>query len=151
MNPIYFAYGSNMKTDRMIKRVPSARPLGYATLLDNKLVFNKISNDGSGKGNVVDANDSIVLGVLFEIDEQDVKKLDEFEKGYEKQDITVLGDDERQISAFTYVSKQTKNGLLPYDWYIELIIQGAAENRLPQDYIDSLKKFESKPDTRKKK
>lgn len=35
--------------------------------------------------------------------------------------------------------------------YLELIIQGAEENKLPKDYIDDLRKFESKPDTRKKK
>jgi len=150
MSPIYFAYGSNMKTDRMTRRVPSAKPLGYAKLMDKKLVFNKISSDGSGKTNIVDAKNGVVLGVLFEIDEEEIVKLDDIEKGYEKQDITVLGNDDKPLRAFTYVSTQTKDGLKPYDWYLNFLIEGADENELPKGYVDSLRMFESVPDTRKK-
>jgi gamma-glutamylcyclotransferase len=151
MRKVYFAYGSNMKTDRMTKRVPSAKPLSYAKLMDKKLTFNKISSDGSGKTNIVDSENNVVLGVLFEVDEKDIMKLDAIEKGYEKQDVTVLGTDGQQIHTFTYVSAQTKDGLKPYDWYLNFLIEGAEENKLPKDYVDYLRGFESVPDTRKKK
>ena len=150
MSQVYFAYGSNMKTDRMTKRVPSAKPLGYAKLVGKKLVFNKISSDGSGKTNIVRSKNSVVLGVLFEVNETDIVKLDGIEKGYKKQDITVLGNNDKPLHAFTYVSTQTKDGLKPYDRYLNFLVQGAEENGLPKDYVDSLRKFESMLDTRKK-
>ena len=151
MSAIYFAYGSNMKIDRMTKRVPSAKPAGYARLVDKKLAFNKISTDGSGKTIIVDAKNSIVLGVLFEVNEDEIVNLDDAEKGYERQNIVVLNNDGQQIHAFTYISAQTNNDLKPYDWYLKFLIDGAHENNLPKDYIESLKRLESMPDLRKKK
>jgi gamma-glutamylcyclotransferase (GGCT)/AIG2-like uncharacterized protein YtfP len=148
---IYFAYGSNMKTNRMTKRVPSAKPVGYAKLIGKKLAFNKISTDGSGKTNIVDSENSVVLGVLLEVDEKDITKLDDIEKGYENQGITVIGTDGQQLQAFTYVSTQTNDGLKPYDWYLKFLVEGAEENKLPKDYVDYLRSFESMPDSRKKK
>jgi len=149
----YFAYGSNMKIDRITasERAPSARMLGRAKILDKKLVFNKISTDGSGKGNVIDSPSSLVWGVLFEINERDIESLDHAERGYDKQDIAVIDESGNSIDAFTYISSKIDNNLKPYDWYLTLIIQGADENDLPKEYVDDLRKFESKPDTRKKK
>jgi gamma-glutamylcyclotransferase (GGCT)/AIG2-like uncharacterized protein YtfP len=151
MSAIYFAYGSNMKVDRMTKRVSSAKPLGYAKLLEKRLAFNKISDDKSGKTNIVDSKNSFVLGVLFEVDKTGIEKLDEFEKGYERQAVTVLGTDDQKIHAFAYVSTQTDDSLNPYDWYLKLLIDGAEENNLPKDYVDYLRSFKSVPDTRKRK
>ena len=151
MGKIYFAYGSNMKIDRMSKRAPSTKLLGYAKIRDHQLVFNKISRDGSGKANIVESNSSVVFGVLFDIEEQDILRLDDYEKGYDKQDITVIDHDERPLNAFTYISTQVKEGLIPFDWYLEMILQGAIENKLPKYYVENLRKFESVPDIRKKK
>lgn len=150
MSLIYFAYGSNMKIDRVTKRVPSAKTFGYAKLMDKKLVFNKISTDGSGKANIIDSKNNVVVGVLFDLDKDEIMKLDEIEKGYERQDVTVFGNDEIPIHAFTYISTQTNDELIPYDWYLNFLIDGADENLLPKDYIDCLRRFDSMPDTRKK-
>src|SRR3989304_2152018 len=134
MSQIYFAYGSNMKIERITKRAPSVRVLGRARILDKQLAFNKISTDGSGKANIVDASSIFVWGVLYEIDECDIPKLDDTEKGYDKQNIVVMGDNERPFRAFTYIATRTKEGLIPYDWYLKLIIQGAEDNKLPKEY-----------------
>ncbi|WKZ37742.1 MAG: gamma-glutamylcyclotransferase family protein [Anaerolineales bacterium] len=149
----YFAYGSNMKIDRITadERAPSARKIGRAKMLDKKLVFNKISTDGSGKGNIIVSPSNSVWGVLFEINEREIQNLDRAEGGYYKQDITVIDEDGNSTDAFTYISSKTDDNLKPYDWYLELIIEGADECDLPKEYIDDLRKFESKPDTRKKK
>jgi gamma-glutamylcyclotransferase len=151
MSAIYFAYGSNMKVDRMTERVPSAHPVGYAKLAGNKLAFNKVSKDGSGKTNIVDSKNDVVFGVLFEVDEDQIANLDDIEQGYERKNIMVLGSNEQEIHVFTYISNQTNNDLKPYDWYLKFLVNGAEENNLPRDYVDFLKDFESVPDTRKKK
>jgi len=139
-----------MKTDRMTERVPSAIPLGYARWMDKKIAFNKISSDRSGKTNIIDSENSVVLGVLFGVDEKDIAKLDEFEKGYERKEVTVLSADDQLIHAFTYISSQTNDVLKPYDWYLDLLIQGAEENGLPDEYVENLRKVVSMPDPRKK-
>lgn len=45
----YFAYGSNMLTERLIARTPSARPVGTSLLPGHRLTFHKRGRDGSGK------------------------------------------------------------------------------------------------------
>ncbi len=48
---VYLAYGSNMSTARLRKRMPSCKPLGIATLPGHALRFHKRSMDKSGKCN----------------------------------------------------------------------------------------------------
>ncbi len=149
----YFAYGSNMKIDRITsaERAPSARKLGPGKILDKKLMFNKISTDGSGKGNIVVSPSNSVWGVLFEINEREIQNLDRAERGYDKQDITVIDENGNSIDAFTYISSRIDNNLKPYDWYLAIIIKGADENDLPKEYVDDLRNIVSIPDHRKKK
>jgi len=149
----YFAYGSNMKIDRITadERAPSARKLGLAKIQDKKMVFNKVSTDGSGKGNIIVSLSNLVWGVLFEINEREIQNLDRAEGGYYKQDITVVDENGNSTEAFTYISSKTDNNLKPYDWYLALIIEGADENDLPKEYVDELRKTLSIPDPRKKK
>ena len=82
---IYFAYGSNMSVARLSKRAPSAAPIETGLLYGHKLIFHKISKDGSGKcdafetGNPVDC----LHGVLYKIDPAHRHLLDEIEmSGY---------------------------------------------------------------------
>jgi gamma-glutamylcyclotransferase len=151
MRRIYFAYGSNMKVERLIKRAPSAKTLGRAIISDKQVVFNKLSKTGSGKANIVDTPRKTTWGVLFEIDVTDIPKLDNAEEGYKRQNILVVDDNQISVRAFTYVAMKKKDGLKPFDWYLTLMIQGAKENNLPKDYVENLRKFVSVPDPSKKK
>lgn len=148
---LYFAYGSNMKAERMSKRISSAKVIGRARIIDKRVSFNKKSDDGSGKANLVDAPSNVVWGVVFQLEESEIPKLDNTEKGYVKHNVSVVGDDRTLIQAFTYVASKTDDELMPYDWYVMLIIQGAEENHLPKDYIEALKKVASKPDPKRQK
>ena len=77
---VYFAYGSNMSTARLRKRMPSCKPLGIATLPGHALRFHKRSKDKSGKCNAfASGNDNSVIGVLFSFDPAERAKLDEAE------------------------------------------------------------------------
>jgi gamma-glutamylcyclotransferase len=151
MSKVYFAYGSNMSSAWLIRRTPSAKALGLARVADKKLVFNKISINSSGKANIVDAPMEAVWGVLFEIDENDIPNLDNAEKGYDRQSIAVTDLEGHQIQAFTYVSTQTNDELIPYDWYLSLVIEGAGEYNLPKSYQEKLRSFPTKPDPKKAK
>jgi hypothetical protein len=63
----YFAYGSNMLTERLRRRVPSTKPIGPARLDGFELRFHKRGADGSAKCDVVAGGDGSVHGVLFKI------------------------------------------------------------------------------------
>ena len=139
MKTLVFAYGSNMKTDRMIKRVPSARVVGKAFIANKKILCNKKSKDGSGKANIMDSPGDVVWGVLYEIDSEQLSNLDRIEGGYNRITIDVTLHNGKQVEAQTYHSDDLLNNSVPFDWYKNIIIQGACEHKLPQDYIDYLK------------
>ncbi|RMD60293.1 MAG: gamma-glutamylcyclotransferase, partial [Planctomycetota bacterium] len=46
---LYFAYGSNMSTPRLRRRVSRAVPVATARLPGCRLAFHKLGADGSGK------------------------------------------------------------------------------------------------------
>ena len=48
-----FCYGSNMNTLRITERCSGANFISTAKVIGWKLVFNKISKDGSGKANLI--------------------------------------------------------------------------------------------------
>ena len=76
---IYFAYGSNMLTERlrMRKRCPSAEPIGVAEAQGYRLVFKKESEDGSSKATLARGEHSDkVYGVLFQINKAELGRLD---------------------------------------------------------------------------
>ena len=50
---IYYAYGSNMSSARLVERVPGARTLGPAQLEQWRLLCTKPGADGSGKVNLI--------------------------------------------------------------------------------------------------
>ena len=146
----YFGYGSNMLTRRLRARVPSATPVGPGRLPSYRLHFHKRSRDGSGKCNIVPAENSLVHGVLFEVNPAELDALDEAEqrgRGYERRDLTVRGPTS-PVEAFAYVAQPAyvEDALLPYDWYRALVLAGAREHGLPPAYVDQLAAVRSYPD-----
>jgi len=145
MSTLYFAYGSNMVTAQMQERIASAQVYGVGSLKGWKVICNKRSKDGSGKANLVQAEGHLTWGVLYEIDEADLEKLDRIEGGYQR--ITVTIDTEQSIptSAETYISEDVTDHPVAYDSYKALIIAGAEEHHLPRAYITSLQELPERP------
>jgi hypothetical protein len=138
---VYFAYGSNMSTDRLRERMPSCKPTGIATLSGHVLRFHKRSTDKSGKCNAfASGNDSSVIGVLFNFDPAERAKLDEAEgvgSGYERAMVTVINEKGRRRKVLTYLAMPDyiDNSLKPYGWYKDFVLAGAREHDLPPEYI----------------
>ncbi len=139
----YFAYGSNMLTERLRARVSSAQPVGRARLLSHSLHFHKRSEqDGSSKGDAyfTGNEDDVVWGVIFEIADCQKPDLDRCEglgHGYEEQDVTVIDSDGNPQRAYMYVAAESHiaPALHPYTWYKRLVVDGAREHGLPDDYV----------------
>lgn len=139
---LIFAYGSNIKLNRLTKRVPSARKVSNAFLPGYKLICNKVSKDGSAKANIIKTDNlaELVWGVLFSINSNEKTLLDKAEglgKGYNEDTFTFFDETNTSYTAQIYIadSSSIDNTLLPYDWYKEFIVSGAIQNKLPAEYI----------------
>lgn len=143
MSFLYFAYGSNMLSSRLIARCPSARVIGTASAANHALEFSKKSKDGSGKATLVSQKTAIhTPGVLFEIDAGERNALDKFEgagKGYDRINEFSVTTSEETVNATTYLASATQNDLLPFDWYLAVVIAGALEHELGDDHHNLLR------------
>ncbi len=151
---IYFAYGSNMFTYRLEKRVGRVEILGSGKLHQYKLLFNKKSVDGSLKANAFFTGkpEDVIIGVLFKINpskKEDLDKLEGLGKGYDQKEVEIESNGGKQVKAFTYVANpiDLTEGNHPYDWYLEFIKQGAEEHSLPEEYKKNISATPTKIDT----
>jgi cation transport regulator ChaC len=143
---LYFAYGSNMSTQRLRERVPESIPIGSAVLNDYIFACNKSSRDGSGKGNIIEKAGGKTWGILYQIPISKLTILDHYEVGYIRIEVvTEFGN--RPTKAITYISTHFTDEL-PFDWYMKYVIDGAKEHNLPDAYIIELEKMPVKIDSR---
>lgn len=141
----YFAYGSNMLNERLRARVKSAANPRRVTVQGYNLCFSKRSSDGSGKCAIIktgSAND-VVHGVVFDVEDAEIGKLDRAEGvgyGYTRDDTFMLNVDEvsQQVTVYLAESSYIDNALRPYRWYRDLVLAGAEQHSLPQDYVARL-------------
>lgn len=137
----YFAYGSNMLEDKIIGRCKSARFSRVAKLDNYCLKFNKISIDGSGKANIEKSRSDFVWGVVYEMSNEDINKLDVFEKGYQRTEISLIDRNGIVMIAQTYISEKVNEELRPTKQYLKEVVDGAIMHKLPEEYIMHLKLF----------
>lgn len=148
----YFAYGSNMFTYRLEKRVGRVEIIGIGKLPKHSLRFNKVSIDGSLKANISLNDKDEVFGIIFKINPNKKEELDKAEglgKGYVQQEVEVeIIQTQEKINAFTYMADTIDDSgvNMPYDWYLELITIGAEEHKLPSEYLDRIKFISTKQD-----
>jgi cation transport regulator ChaC len=148
---LYFAYGSNMFTRRLIapNRTPSAVAAGTGFVAGRRFTFDKVSKDGSGKCDIEPGNPADrVYGVLFRIVQGEVEALDRAEglgAGYRKETVQVVTAD-RTITAIAYVATEKEPACKPYSWYKAFVVAGAAEHGLPSAYIEHLRTIPAKLD-----
>ena len=150
----YFAYGSNLCTNRLRRRnVSSAVFVAIGSLPEYILRFHKRSNDGSGKCNAFYTGKEAdkVIGVIYEIDPVEKKWLDDAEgldRGYQE-DVVDIRTQEAALRCFTYIAEGSyiDDSLKPYDWYHDIVVAGAREQNLPKSYIQAtILSVESVPD-----
>lgn len=133
----YFAYGSNLKRNRLRERVGFVHTYHKGFIKDYSLVFNKKSIDESSKANIR-SNGSKVWGVCYELDDDGYEKLKGHEEGYNERDVAVYDEEDKLfIIAKTFTSKQISENAPKKD-YVKLIIEGAKENDLPETYIQQV-------------
>ncbi|MES9968705.1 MAG: gamma-glutamylcyclotransferase family protein [Candidatus Thiodiazotropha sp.] len=145
---LYFSYGSNMSSRRLLSRVPSAEYVTTALLPGHDLRFHKKSLDGSAKCDAfATRNDEhAVRGVIYRIAESHKASLDRIEglgKGYEEKTVEILASTDEILVAYTYYATFIDHRLKPYHWYKQHVLTGALEYALPERYIDRLHRIEA--------
>jgi hypothetical protein len=139
---LYFAYGSNLLRERLLARCPSLVFEGRGVLADHGLRFDKISTDTSGKGNFEAAAGEVVHGVLWRIPRTDLDRLDGHEgvgNGYQQCVVPVEAESGDVEQSICYQATRREPGLRPFDWYLALVIAGAMQQQLPDDYIKRIR------------
>jgi len=135
---LYAAYGSNLHPARLADRVSSAQLLGTAFLPRWSLYFHKRSRDESGKCNIL-AGDNGVYFAIFEVSAEDKLALDKIEglgNGYSDISLSIPGFG--NCASYTAEETHIDDSLWPYDWYKELVLEGARFHGFPGDYLNEI-------------
>ena len=153
----YFAYGSNLLTERLRQRGlnPTNPRRAYAD--DRIIEFSKPSMDKSGKATLRLKAGNRTPGVLFKISKTELKKLDDYEgagKGYDRYGRFPihLPESNKIVYAVAYLATCPNSNLKPYDWYIALVIAGVIEHGLDDNHLIMLwnEPYLSDPNYRRK-
>ena len=117
-------------------------------LKNYKLEFNKVSNiiPGAVFANIELEEDEIVEGILYDISEADILKLDQFEKfpdHYEKIWVDIYLNNSTLEKAIAYIAHldMVKNGLKPSREYIDHLLKGC--DCLSEDYCNKLRSIKT--------
>ena len=139
----YFAYGTLLDIDYMRQLCPSARPVGVMRLDGFELGFAKCA-DPSRAGCTLEAVPGhSVWGVQYELSDADMTKLDAAsgvpQGHWARKQVTVLDAEGKAVETTTYVIPRASGPHAPPDAYVSHIYTGAAQFKLPSDYIARLR------------
>ena len=120
----YFAYGSNLNPDQIKDRCPSVT-FGEKAILNHYLLsFVSFSHNwGGGLATVIPYFDKKVDGFLYYLNSEDIIKLDSFESGYCKIQLS-LKTSSGDKNAFTYAYQGNLYQSKPSERYLTTIKNG---------------------------
>lgn len=155
---LYFAFGSNLSTEQMLRRCPSSTPIGLGHLPGMKWIINS-----RGYANVVadDKKDGVgIYGLLYLLPPQDEDSLDMYENvpwAYNKftKEVTRVTNEKGQkiegeetLSALVYIDVERTTGDLPNAEYVVRMETGIKECveewGMGEDYAASLREWLTK-------
>ena len=130
----YFAYGSNLNQKQMRERCPDSQPTFVATLPNYKLVFVGWSRQWrGGVASIRPFRGEKVLGAIYEISEQCLRRLDRYEgypDNYNHLKVTVFNEDGEPVEAITYIKAGQSEETKPSSEYLSIVQQGYRDWRI---------------------
>ncbi|XP_050463249.1 gamma-glutamylcyclotransferase-like [Cataglyphis hispanica] len=151
---LYFAYGSNLLAKRIHLNNPTAKMKDIGYIKNFRLDFQRYSKRWHGaSATIVETKNSIVWGVIWELDKCNLPTLD-CQEGVQDNIYHVMSVNVETLNGTTLncrVYQQCNNPKeyikpadLPIDrrpspLYLNMILKGAQENNIPDDYIEFLK------------
>jgi len=145
----YFAYGSNMQSDTLhgrrgiaFRRAVAVRAPGWRVVFDKPPLL----PIGEAFANIVPDPDAAALGVAFEVDEEDLAHI-ELSEGVllgnyrrvrlQVEPLATLADPPQ--TAVSLASERRDATLRPSTRYMALVVAGAQEHGLPDEYVEILR------------
>jgi hypothetical protein len=145
---LYFSYGSFLDPETLKRHCPKAVYKGNAILPNWEVQFNFMSRTYKGGVTGIEpAVAKLALGVLYEVDNDELLHLDSVEGVpdgiYYRQTIYVVGESRKAVKAATYRTTNPKGPFQPTKKYLGLMINGAKEHGLDPDYVKELEAIET--------
>jgi gamma-glutamylcyclotransferase (GGCT)/AIG2-like uncharacterized protein YtfP len=146
---LYFSYGSFLDSETLKKHCPNAKFVCRAVLPNWELQFNFLSSSykGGGVTGIEPAVAKLVRGVVYEVSETEMLRLDQIEgipEGiYYRQTILVVNDEGKVLPAGTYRTTNPRGPYKPIKRYLALMIKGAKEHQLDLEYIKKLEAIDT--------
>ncbi|HTO89686.1 MAG TPA: gamma-glutamylcyclotransferase family protein [Candidatus Sulfotelmatobacter sp.] len=154
---LYFAFASNLDPERMRRHCPGHHVVGLAALPDHRLGFPRYSPEwGGGISSPQLAHGESVWGMVYDLDEEDMRALDQLE-GFrgpgdqhnvcDREIVTVDltrpddGSIPRRVRPWMYQARPS-NASPPSRRYLDAILTGARHHRLPDEYVARLAMIE---------
>ena len=140
----YFAYGSNLDLPQMKRRCPSSKLISKGSLPGYRLTFNRFSSGwGGGVADVIQEQGSEVWGLVFEISDSDLEKLDRYEGCYKEQTSlyerwkAVIDTPDGQVcDVWVYTVVEKQKFMPPTSEYLQIIKDAAVKWNFPKNYQD---------------
>lgn len=127
----YFAYASNLNQKQMQQRCPDSKPVFRVNLPNYRLVFSGWSRElRGGKATIRLNRGEKVLGAIYDVSEQCLKRLDNYESGYDRLKVTVFDEDGEPVEAVTYIKSGQSEETKPSAEYLSIIQQGYRDWKL---------------------
>lgn len=125
------SYGMNTNPESMRWRCPTADCLGPAVLPGHQLKFRQHAD-------IEPCNTKQLVGVLWDISEEDLKELDALEgypTYYTRKNVKILYNN-MLLDGFVYIMNDQSYELSPDQGYLDLCIKGYESNRVPIDQLE---------------
>lgn len=142
----FFLYADNLNPTQLKRRAPEHKPVGKAYLPDHTVQFCRWSSQWRcGLASVSPSPGEKVWGMVFDITDEDLKLMDEFEGDvpegtFRHVQVTVIGDGDEKMMVTTYVANPIGK-FKPKEHYLDWAIKGLKHWKLPDDYIELWKTY----------
>lgn len=137
----YFAYGSNMNLEHMRRLCGWHFSLAGTACLKGY----EFGPDTRGYANIKENEKKDVWGVVYTVDDECLNILDSFEgvpEIFERKQVEIVCLEGKKCKAWVYIEKPEFFGSGSINQnYMKRVLAGAMENRLPEEWVEFLRKF----------
>jgi gamma-glutamylcyclotransferase len=145
----YFLYGDNVNPTQLKRRAPEHQFVTLATLPEHTIQFGRWSSQWRcGLANVVPSPGEKVWGAVFEVTEEDIKLLDQFEDdvpqgAYRHVQVTVHDQAGEKMLVTTYAAESIGK-FKPKDHYLDWVVKGLKYWKFPEECIEQWQLYRPK-------
>lgn len=149
----YFAYGSNLSKQQMLRRTGSIPDSHNARLEHYQFAFRRVLDGNEVYATIVPEENAVVHGVIYRCSPYAMLRLDHFEgvaeDCYRRKSVQVTTQDGEYLPCVVYIGQAfTDEVAYPSANYWNSILTGAQEHNLPVEYINVLTDLSRQAQTR---